>query len=90
MDIEIVRMSSRGQFVFPLSFRRRYRMARGEKLMLIDNKGTIVVRPVRQLNDDIADEIYMAKRAAKGWAEIEKGHARKLSKREFLKELSTW
>ena len=90
MDVEIVRISSRGQFVLPLSMRKRNRIGKGEKLMLVDSNGTIVVRAVKQMKENVEDEIYMMHRAAKGWAEIGKGKAKRLGKAEFLKELSTW
>lgn len=90
MDVEIVRMSSKGQFVLPLSMRKRLKVVKGGKLMLIENKGTVVARPISQMGDDIEDEIYMMERAAKGWEEIEKGRSKTMTEAEFIKELSTW
>ncbi|MCX6777405.1 MAG: AbrB/MazE/SpoVT family DNA-binding domain-containing protein [Candidatus Micrarchaeota archaeon] len=90
MDVEIIKMSSRGQFVLPLSMRRRYRIGRGEKLMLVDNDGTIVLRPVRRMKADIDDELCLMQKAASAWGDIERGKARKMPKKKFLKELASW
>ncbi|MFQ5573988.1 MAG: AbrB/MazE/SpoVT family DNA-binding domain-containing protein, partial [Nitrosopumilaceae archaeon] len=62
MDVEVVRMSSKGQFVMPLSMRRRLKMRKGEKLMLVENKGTIVVRPVKEL-ENLNEELYLMRLA---------------------------
>lgn len=90
MDVEVVRVSSKGQVVLPLSMRKHFRMRKGEKLMAVEDRGLIVLRPIKQMTRDVDEEIYMMGRAAKGWAEIKKGKAHTMSKAEFLKELSTW
>ncbi|MEW6328898.1 MAG: AbrB/MazE/SpoVT family DNA-binding domain-containing protein [Candidatus Micrarchaeota archaeon] len=90
MDVEIVRMSSRGQFVLPHSLRKRFGMRRGEKMIVVEENGTIVMRPVQRLKDSLEDEIYLMQRAARAWEQIEKGKARKMGKDAFLKELSAW
>ena len=90
MDVEIVRISSRGQLVFPLSMRKKFKMGKGEKIMLVENKGTVVMRPVKDMGTDVEDEIYMMQRAASAWEEIEKGNFKRMSKDNFLAELETW
>ncbi len=90
MDVEIVRVSSRGQFVLPLSMRKRNHIQEGEKLMLIDEGGSIVVRPVKNMKSDMEDEIWLMQKAAEGWKDVEEGKVKKMSKTEFLKEMSTW
>ncbi len=90
MDIEIVKISSRGQFVLPLSFRKRFGIQRGEKMVLVEENGMMVLRPVRQMKESMEDEIYLMRKAARAWAEIEKGSSKKMGKAAFLKELSAW
>jgi len=90
MDVELVKVSSRGQFVLPLSIRKRFGIGKGEKLMLIEKDGVITLKPVKQLKKDIEEEIYLMLRAEKGWNLIGKGKAKKMAKNEFLKELSAW
>jgi len=90
MDVEIVKLSSKGQFVLPLSIRKRFKIGKGEKLLLVEEKGTVILRPVKQISENIEDDIYMMHRAARAWQEIEKGHSKQMSKAAFLKELSTW
>jgi AbrB family looped-hinge helix DNA binding protein len=90
MDVELVKVSSRGQFVLPLSIRKRFGISKGEKLMLIEKDGAITLKPVKQLKKDIEEEIYLMLRAEKGWNLIREGKAKKMAKNDFLKELSAW
>lgn len=90
MDVEIVRISSRGQFVLPMSMRKKLRMNKGEKVMVVEDGGTMVLRPVKDMKLDIDDEVYMMQRAARAWGEIEKGRFKRMPKKQFLKELETW
>jgi len=90
MDVEIVKISSRGQFVLPLSMRKRFKMGKGEKMMVVENEGTMVMRPIKQMGADVDDEIYMMQRASRAWDEIEKGSFKRMPKTKFLKELETW
>jgi bifunctional DNA-binding transcriptional regulator/antitoxin component of YhaV-PrlF toxin-antitoxin module len=90
MDVEIVKISSKGQFVFPLSMRKKFKMGKGEKMMLVENNGTVVMRPVKGMGEDLEEEMYMMQRAALGWSEIDKGNFKRMPKAKFLKELETW
>jgi len=90
MDIEIVRISSKGQFVLPLSMRKRFKIAKGEKMMVVENRGTMVMRPLKQMGEDADDEIHAMQRAALSWDEIEKGNFKRMRASKFLRELETW
>jgi bifunctional DNA-binding transcriptional regulator/antitoxin component of YhaV-PrlF toxin-antitoxin module len=90
MDVEIVKMSSKGQFVLPLSLRRRFKVGKGEKIMLVESKGTVVMRPLKDMGADVEDELYMMQRAALAWDDIEKGNFRRMPRGRFLAELETW
>ena len=90
MNIEIVKLSSRGQLVLPLSIRKRFGIGKGEKLVLVEKDGTVVLRPLKQIKADLEDELYLMLKAEKGWERIEKGNVKKMRREEFLKELSAW
>jgi AbrB family looped-hinge helix DNA binding protein len=90
MNIEIVKLSSRGQLVLPLSIRKRFGIGKGEKLVLVEKDGTVVLRPLKQIKEDLEDELYLMLKAEKGWERIEKGYVKKMGRKEFLKELSAW
>ncbi|MBS3069678.1 AbrB/MazE/SpoVT family DNA-binding domain-containing protein [Candidatus Micrarchaeota archaeon] len=90
MDIELVKISSRGQFVLPLSMRKRLKISQGERFMVVEDMGSIVLKPLKSLKNSIEEELYLMEEAAKGWKEIKKGKVTSMSKEKFLKELSEW
>lgn len=90
MDVEIIRISSKGQFVFPLSMRKKFKMGKGEKMMLVENNGVVVMRPIKGMSEDLEEEMYMMQRAARAWGEIERGNFTRMPRAKFLKELETW
>jgi AbrB family looped-hinge helix DNA binding protein len=44
----IVRASSKGQIVIPARLRRKYNIARGTRVNIIDGDGELILRPVLQ------------------------------------------
>lgn len=90
MDAAIVKLSSKGQLVLPNSMRARSKMKMGSKVMLIQQGDSIVLKSLDAMSASMEEEMDAMSAAAAGWKEIEAGHAKKLSKDEFLKELKSW
>ena len=57
MDIELVKISSRGQFVLPLSMRKRLKISQGERFMVVEDMGSIVLKPLKSLKNSIEEEL---------------------------------
>jgi AbrB family looped-hinge helix DNA binding protein len=90
MEVEVVKLSSRGQLVIPRDMRKELQLREGEKLIVVEENGTIVIRPVKKVGGEIMEELALAKNAADAWEEFEKGKYKELSKEKFLEELSKW
>ena len=90
MNVELVRLSTRGQLVVPQSMREELKLKAGEKLLAIEEKGAIVLKPVSGLGQELLDEVTGAMMAAKGREEIRKGKYKKMSKEAFFKEMEKW
>lgn len=90
MDVDIVKVSSKGQLVLPLSLRKRLKISTGEKLFVVGAAGTIMLRPLKALSPAMKEELRIEQRAIAGLREIEKGNSEKMSKKEFLRRLSKW
>ena len=87
MNIELTKLSSKGQVVIPSSVRDMLGMKEGETLAVTTRDDLIVLKKVvNPLEDDLEtlDEIK------KSWKEIEAGRYNKMSGDEFLKELDKW
>jgi AbrB family looped-hinge helix DNA binding protein len=90
MDAAIVKLSSKGQLVLPAGMRARSKMKMGSKVMLIQQGDSIVLKSLDAMGESMEKELDAMSAAAAGWKEIEAGHAKKLSKDEFLNELKSW
>ncbi len=87
MEIELTRMSSKGQVVIPLALRKRLAIKDGEMLAVSTKDDILVLKKVQNpLEDDLKtlDEIKEA------WKEIEAGKYKKLASEDFLKEIAQW
>ena len=90
MDAAIVKISSKGQLVLPADMRLRSKMKMGSKVMLVQLGDSIVLKSLDVMGGDMDEEIDAMNAAAAGWKEIEAGHAKKVSKEQFLSELKSW
>lgn len=90
MDVEVVKLSSRGQLVIPEDMREDLDLKKGEKLLLVERGGVILMKSVRTVGEELATDLIALARAEEAWVDIEEGRAKKMSKKEFLKELAEW
>ena len=94
MDLEVSRMGERGQIVIPLQYRQDLRLKKGEKFLVAQESGKIILEPVRNLSaralEELKEDIRDIKIIESFWEEVRKGKAKVRSKEEFLKELKKW
>jgi AbrB family looped-hinge helix DNA binding protein len=86
--IEITRASSKGQIVLPKGIRTKLHIKKGTVFAL---KATSNVIMLKKIEDPVLKaDLETLKGVEKAWKEIEQGKFRKMSKEDFLKELTTW
>lgn len=88
--MEVVKLSTRGQFVIPQDMRNDLKLKAGEKLLVIEEEGSIILKPFSKLGKEIVRELADAKMAADAWKDVEKGKVTKYTKAEFLKRMEKW
>lgn len=88
MEIAITKMSSKGQIVLPLEMRKNIK--EGEKLIMIWDKGRIIMKKATSLDKNLAEDLEFARRTEKAWKSYERGEFITTSAEEFLKELDKW
>ena len=88
MNIEITKMSSKGQVVIPREMRKNIR--EGEKLILIQNGKQIILERVSDLDKNFEEDLEFARRTEEAWQRYERGEFITRSADEFLKELKKW
>ena len=88
MNIEITRMSSKGQVVIPKEMRKGIK--EGEKLIIIDNGRQLVIERVKDLDKNFEEDLEFARRTEEAWKDIDDGRYQTYSAEEFLKKLKEW
>lgn len=87
-EIDITRMSSKGQVVIPAELRHGIR--EGEKLVVIRSEDQIILKKADKFDKNLASDLEFARRTEKAWKDYQKGKFISKSKDEFLAELEKW
>jgi AbrB family looped-hinge helix DNA binding protein len=87
-EIEITRMSSKGQVVIPIEMRKDIK--EGEKLLIIKSGNQIILKKANKMDEQMKEDIEFAKRTEEAWKEHEKGNFKTLEFDDFMKELKKW
>jgi len=86
MDIAITKMSSKGQIVIPSEMREDFK--EGEKLLLIQDKGQLIIKKMEQFSKTFEEDIIFAKRTEVALKKLEnKKNKRFVDFENFIEEL---
>ena len=88
MQIEITKMSSKGQIVIPKEMRNGIK--EGEKLVIIHHGNQLILERVKDLDKNFKEDLEFARRTEEAWRNYEQGKFITRTKEEFLKELKKW
>ena len=88
MQIELTKMSSKGQVVIPAEMRKDIK--EGEKLLVIRNNGQIILQKATEANKKFKEDLEFAKRTEEAWKSYDKGEFKSMKTEDFLKELDKW
>lgn len=87
---ELTRISSKGQVVIPSRVRQKLGIEAGSVFaILTPRKGNVVV--LKKIdNKSLQADLRVFREVERAWREIERGQARRASRKRFLEELETW
>lgn len=87
---ELTRISSKGQVVIPSRVRERLGIEAGTVFaVLTPRKGNLVV--LKKIDSkSLEADLRTLREAGRAWKEIERGQARRATRKGFLEELETW
>lgn len=88
IDVSITKMSSKGQVVIPVEMRKGFR--KGEKLLIINDSGRIILKKASDLNKNLKEDLEFARRTEEAWKRIEEGKGVSMKFDDFLKEMKKW
>ena len=87
-EIDITKMSSKGQVVIPLDMRKN--IHEGDKLMIIKNNDQIILKKVEDFDKNIEEDLKFAKRTEEALRRIEKGKGIRRDFDKFIEEIKKW
>lgn len=87
-QIDITKMSSKGQVVIPQELRKDFH--EGDKIVVIRNNDQIILKKADKFNKQLEEDLEFARRTEEAWKEIEAGKGVRMSVSDFLKEMKTW
>jgi len=87
---ELTRISSKGQVVIPSRVRQKLGIEAGSVFaILTPRKGNVVV--LKKIDSkSLQADLRIFREVERAWREIERGQARRTSRKRFLEELETW
>jgi len=88
MNIEITKMSSKGQIVIPKEMRKGIK--EGEKLIIIQNGKQIILERAKDLDENFEEDLEFARRTEEAWKRYENGEFIEMDYNEFLKQARKW
>ena len=88
MEINITKMSSKGQIVIPVEMRKNIK--EGEKIVLIKNNTQIIIKKASEMNKNLAEDLEFARRTEEALKRYEKGEFVSLPADKFLEALKKW
>ena len=87
-EIEITKMSSKGQIVIPREMRKEFH--EGEKFVIIKSGKQIILKSVEDFEENIEEDLEFARKTEEAWKEYEKGNFISRTADEFLEDLEKW
>lgn len=84
-QLEITKMSSKGQIVIPQEMRKGF--SEGEKFVVIKAGKQIILKSVEDFDENIEEDLEFARRTEEAWKRYERGEFKSLPADKFLEML---
>ncbi len=84
-ELEITKMSSKGQIVIPLDMRKDF--TDGEKFVVIKAGKQLILKTVADFDENIEEDLEFARRTEEAWKSYERGEFKSMPVDDFLNEL---
>ena len=87
-NINITRMSSKGQIVIPQDMRKGIK--EGEKLVIIQGDGKLILKKASKVDENFQEDLEFARRTEEALKRIEAGKGIRMDFDNFLKDIDKW
>ena len=92
MEIEISKITERGQVTIPQEFRRELNLKTGEKIVFFKEGGRLFLEPMSRVKniEKLKEDMEFARRTEEAWKEIDAGNYEEYTTENFLDKLKKW
>ena len=87
-NIDITRISSKGQIVIPKDMRAGFK--EGEKLLIIKYKDRLILKKATSTDENFKEDLEFAKRTEEALKRIEAGEYISVDSKNLFKEMMSW
>lgn len=88
MDINITKISSKGQVVIPQNMRKGFK--EGDKLVVIRNDKQLIFKKVEDFDKNIEEDLEFARRTEEAYKRIESGEYISVDSDNLIEEMRKW
>ncbi len=88
MEIDITKLSSKGQIVIPVEMRKGF--TAGEKLIIFRDKDRLILKKVSDMDEQMKEDLEFARRTEKAWKSYERGEFKSMDFDDFIKKMKKW
>ena len=85
-NINITKISSKGQIVIPNEMRKDFK--EGEEFIIIKNGKQLILKSVKDFDENLKEDLIFAKRTEEAWKKYEKGKFKSMDADDFIKMLN--
>ena len=85
ININITKLSSKGQIVIPSEMRED--LKEGDVLLIIKHDHRIILKKIKRLTEEMKEDLEFAKKTEEAWQSYERGEFTSQSADKFLEEL---
>lgn len=88
MEIDITKLSSKGQIVIPIGMRKGF--TEGEKLIVFRDKDRLILKKASEMDEQMKEDLEFARRTEEAWKSYERGEFKSMDFDDFIKEMKKW
>ncbi|MBU2576799.1 MAG: AbrB/MazE/SpoVT family DNA-binding domain-containing protein [Nanoarchaeota archaeon] len=88
MNIDVTRLSSKGQIVIPREMRQQF--SNGEKLIIIQDNDQLILKKASAFRKNLEEDLIFAKRTEEAWRRYDAGKFISMDSDKFLEKINKW
>lgn len=88
INIDITRISSKGQIVIPANMRDK--LKEGDEILIIKDENRFILKKAEDISKEMREDLEFAKRTEEAIERIENGGGIRINFDDFVKEMKRW